>query len=175
MADLNYGTGTGLNDSPSTTGYSYTALVNASNIETFDGAGNVDTIKFYNSLLNGRLRIWKGTMSGLVFSFDDFTEDVDVDLAGMGTGWLTLTAPTDFAAFEVDANTALLFYAHSTTSEGTMFGRGNAGSLRYGYNAADPPYSGNLTMTVGATLHRLEVKLEGVFVLSPQQSHQMIL
>ncbi len=177
MAALNYGDGTGDNDSSTTSGYSYTAMLNGSIIETFDGTGDVDTIKLYNLVSNGRLRIWKGTVSGLVFTFDDFTEDVDVDLTGKGTGWITLNAPADFASFSVTAATALLFYAHSTTSEGTMFGRGASGTDKYGYNAADPPYSGDLTMIVGGVSDQLEVKLEGTLGGGggPLPRHQMIL
>ena len=170
MGEINFGSGTGLNNSSTTSGYCYTPLVDGSNILPFNKAAKVDEIKFYNLLTDVHLRIWKGTASGLVFTFDDFTEDVDVDLVGKGTGWLTLTAPTDFAAFAVISATALLFYAHSTIATGTQIARGNAAPNAYGYNAADPPFTGNLTMLVGATTHRFEVNIKGF-----RPEHQMIL
>lgn len=163
MADINYGDGTGENDSQTANGYAYTAMASPTVVETFDGAGSVKTIKLYNYTNNGRLRIWKGTVSGLAFTFDDYTEIVDVDLTGKGTGWITLTAPTDFAAFDVTADTVLLFYSSTNTSNGTQIGRGNDPPNRYGYNSADPPYSSGFTFSVGGTTHRLEVKIEGDF------------
>ncbi len=170
MTDIAFGTGTGLNNSSTTSLYSYTPLLDGTNILTFDGPGQVDEISFYNLLADGRLRIWKGTASGLVFTFDDFTEDVDVDLTGKGTGWLTLTAPTDFAAFAVTENTALMFYASAVVADGTQFSRGDAAPNAYGYNTSDPPYTGDLTMSVGATTHRFEVNIKGF-----RPAHQLIL
>jgi len=167
MADINYGLGDGSeNGTFTSSGYLYTVYVSNSTPTTFDGAGNVHTIKIWNNVNNGRLRIWKGTFSGEVFTFDSYTEIVDIDLTGKGTGWITLTAPGDFTAFAVTANTGLAIYSHSTSTTGTQWAKYTGGSDQYyGYSSSDPPYSGDVTFQDGTT-GRLEIKVEGDFPVS---------
>jgi len=168
MADINYGYGTGAaDDSATSSGYTYTACDSDSLVATFDGAGLVNKVQVYNAgAANSRIRIWKGTLDDAdTFRFDDPDNEI-VDISNVGTGWQTFNAPGDFTAFEVDSDTALVFYSHSTTTTGMIYGRTANEVDHYGYNSDDPdPYADTLDMNLGSsTTHRLEVKLEGDFV-----------
>jgi hypothetical protein len=168
MADINYGYGTGLSDNNSVDGYFYCVYSAADTPETFDGAGWVDTIKIYNATTDGRFRLWKGTFVGETFVFDDYEEIVDI--SGLSTGWITLTAPADFTAFEVTSATGLGFYSASDNADGLILGGGTGvGNMNYGYNSADPDYSSSLALSDG-TSRRLEIKVEGPFSISSSSS-----
>lgn len=156
---ISYGYGTGDNDNQTSSGYLYTSMAGSAVAETFDVAGDVDEITVYNNTASGRLRVWKGTWSSLTFTFDSYTEVVDV--SGVSTGWVTLTAPSDFTAFAVTSSTGLVFYTHSTNTTGLIIGRSTSGTPKYyGSNSADPPFSGDITFTYSAAA-RLEVLVTG--------------
>lgn len=156
---ISFGYGTGLNDNGSGIDYFYVPQVSAGTEDTFTGAGSVETIKLYNRTSSGRLRIWKGTMSGNDFVFDSYTEVVDI--SGLSTGWITLTAPTHFTAFTVTSSTVLGFYSNTNNTLGLSMGRGVGVSYQfYGYVKSSPPYSGNLTLGDG-TAGRLEMLVTG--------------
>jgi len=111
---------------------------------TFDAAGTCDSISFYIAGTSRHFRLWKGTWSGTTFVFDSFTEEVDVTVSSGGL--ITLTAPADFTAFAVTADTALAFYSNSYSS-GVTLARDTTQSPNFsGFNSADPPYSRSLSM-----------------------------
>ena len=155
---MSYGLGTGLNDNPS--GTALYSVYSANNTpETFDSAGSVRSIKIYNNTTNGWLRIWKGTFSGTTFSFDSYTEAVSI--TGLSTGWITLTSPTDFTAFDVTTSTALVFQSNTDNAIGLTIGGTDTAPEFAGYSSgATPPYSSSIAMSQ-STARRLEIYIEG--------------
>jgi len=153
---LNYGSGTGLNNKQSAGGSLYTHYTNSTTPGVFDGNGSVRQIQIYNNTTNGRLRIWKGTWSSQTFTFDSYTEVVDI--SSLSTGWITLNSPTDFTAFDVTSSTGLIFYSHDTNTVGLQFGRSSSGAAAW--NQDDPPYSADKTFTYSSS-GVLQVKIEG--------------
>ena len=112
---------------------------------TFDAAGTCDSISFYITGTSRNFRLWKGTWSGTTFVFDSYTEEVDVTVSSGGL--ITLTAPADFTAFAVTADTALAFYSNGTSS-GVTLARDTTQSPNFtGFNESAPPYSSNLSMS----------------------------
>ena len=114
---------------------------------TFDAAGTCDSISFYATTGSSTLRVWAGTWSGSTFVFDHPTEVVDV--SGLAQGLNTLTAPADFTAFAVTADTALAVYSNNG-SAGIGIARDTTQSPNFsGFNGSDPPYyyTGNLNMS----------------------------
>jgi len=112
---------------------------------TFDAAGTCDSISVYLIGPSRALRLWAGTWSGTTFVFDSYTEVVDVSL--LSSGLSTITAPADFTAFAVTANTALAFYS-SSASNGVLIARDTTQSPNFtGFNGAVPTYSSSLSMS----------------------------
>jgi len=153
---MDYASGNGSNNSQTPSGYIYTAYSGSSTPELFSAAGTVHQIQIYNNTAGGRLRIWKGTFSGTTFTFDSYTEVIDV--GGLSTGWITLTSGIDFTPFAVTASTGLIFYTHSTNTEGLIPGRLSSGYA--GYNTSDPPFSTDLVMSQSSS-GSLDVYIQG--------------
>lgn len=152
--DIDYGVGTGANTGICSGGTLYTDFASSGTPETFSASGTVWQIKLYCNTNNGRLRMWKGTFSGLTFTFDSYTEIVDI--SSVANGYQTLQAPDDFDTFEVTASTGLAVYSDNVN--GLYYGK--VGSGYVGFNADDPPYSSDITFTQFSG-GRLDLLIEG--------------
>jgi len=111
---------------------------------TFDAAGICDSISLYVQQ-DGQLRVWAGTWSGTTFVFDSYTAVIDIANAPVGLS--TFTAPTDFTAFAVTANTALAIYCEGGKLDIEVAINENQSPAFSGMADAKPPYSSSIAMS----------------------------